>query len=94
MRGGFEMKRIRRIQIFSAGCEICEQTIQLIQDLACQSCEVEILDIHKPEVARQAREFSIQSLPSVVIDGQLAGCCTDRGVSIDALKTAGLGVPL
>lgn len=94
MHGDFEMKRKRRIQIFSAGCEICDQTIQIIQDLACQSCEVEVLDIHEPEVALRAREYSIQSLPAVVIDGRLASCCTDRGVSIDVLKTAGLGVPL
>jgi hypothetical protein len=38
----------RHIEIFSAGCSACEETITLIKRLACSSCEVTILDMQDP----------------------------------------------
>ncbi len=30
----------RRIELFTAGCFLCEETIKLVRDLACPSCEI------------------------------------------------------
>lgn len=84
----------RRIEIYSAGCSICRDTIDKVRAAACSSCEIEIRDMMLPEVQRSAAELGIRSLPAVVIDGALAGCCSGRGVDMDVLKSAGLGVPL
>lgn len=84
----------RRIEIFSAGCAVCESTISRIRDLACPSCEIQVLDMHRPDVADRARMLGIQSVPAVVIDGQLADCCAGRGPDEAVLKAAGLGTPL
>ncbi len=35
----------RRIEIFSAGCPACEETIQMVNALACPSCDVQVLDM-------------------------------------------------
>lgn len=84
----------RRIEIFSAGCPICEDTIQYVNENVCPSCEVDVFDLHDPDVAARAASRSIRSIPAVLIDGKLADCCAERGVSIEALRAAGVGTPL
>lgn len=84
----------RAIEVFSAGCSVCEETIAMVKRVACQSCEVTVLDMQDPEVARRARSLGIRSVPAVVIDGRLAECCTGRGVDEATLRAAGLGQPL
>jgi len=84
----------RQIEIFSAGCPACEETIKLVNDVACPSCEITVLDMRQPDVAAKAKSYGIRSVPAVVIDGQLASCCAGRGVDEAALRAGGLGVPL
>lgn len=81
----------RIIEVFSAGCAACSDTIELVNSLACPSCEVAVLDMKDPDVAARAKELGVRSVPAVVIDGKLADCCAGRGVSGDALRAAGLG---
>ncbi len=88
------MQRKRQIEIFSAGCPACEETIKLVNDVACPSCEITVLDMRQPEVAAKAKRYGIRSVPAVVINGQLASCCAGRGVDESALRAGGLGVPL
>jgi hypothetical protein len=42
-------------------------------------------------VARRAKSLGIRSVPSVVINGKLADCCSSRGVDEQVLRAAGLG---
>lgn len=84
----------RKIEIFTAGCPACEETIATIKAIACQSCEVVTLDTHEPSIAQRAKALGVQSVPAVVVDGQLASCCVGRGVDEAALRAAGLGQPL
>ena len=88
------MAATRKIEGFRAGCAVCEDTITLINKIACPSCEVEILDMHKADVARRAKQYGIRSVPAVVIDGKLADCCAGRGPDEATLRAAGLGAPL
>lgn len=81
----------RKIEIFSAGCPTCKDTINLVHKIACPSCEVNVLDMHDQSVALRAKELGIRSVPAVVIDGTLAGCCADRGPDEAALRAAGIG---
>jgi glutaredoxin len=84
----------RKIEVFSAGCPICEGTIEEIKKVSCPSCEVTILDMKDPIVAERAKNMGIRSVPAVVVDGELAGCCSGGGVDIETLRAAGLGKPL
>ncbi|MBN4050159.1 thioredoxin family protein [Desulfobulbus sp. AH-315-M07] len=69
----------KTIEIFTAGCPLCEQTEALVAQATCPSCTVIVYDLAKGcETGRchdKAREYGVQALPAVVIDGQLAGCC-------------------
>jgi hypothetical protein len=85
------MTRKRKIEIFSAGCPVCQETIARVRDAACPSCEVSVLDMKTLAVAKRARDLGVMSLPAVVIDGTLADCCAGRGPDLSVLKAAGLG---
>jgi hypothetical protein len=53
---------------------------------------VRVHDLRNDPVAVRAAEgYGIRRVPSVVIDGQLAACCTAGAVDESVLKAAGLG---
>lgn len=84
----------RKIEVFSAGCHVCEQTVELVKRIACDSCDVTVLDLHNAEVASRAEKLGIKSVPAVAIDGKLAQCCQGRGPDEEILRVAGLGQPI
>ncbi len=84
----------RKIEVFSAGCPVCDETVNLVNNLACPSCEVNVLDMKNPEVAEKAKSLGIRSVPAVVVNGKLADCCAGRGPDEATLKAAGIGKPL
>ena len=88
------MSTKRSIEVFSAGCPACQETIDLVNRMACPSCEVSVLDMNDREVAKRAAQIGIRSVPAVVIDGRLADCCADRDPTEAALREAGVGQPL
>jgi len=55
---------------------------------------VTVLDLHDATVSQRAKSLGISSVPAVVIDGKLAGCCTGRGPDESTLRAAGLGQPI
>jgi glutaredoxin 3 len=75
-----------KIEIFSAGCATCKETIDVVKKLAGSQHEVYVHDMHQHETARRAKHHGIRSLPAVVIDGKLAGCCAGRGVDEHLLR--------
>ena len=88
------MSAKRKIEVFSAGCLACEETMALLNRVACPSCEVSVLAMKDPSVASRAKRLGIRSVPAVVIDGKLADCCAGRGPEESALRAAGLGQPI
>jgi len=88
------MSSQRKIEIFSAGCPTCKETIELVNQVACPSCEVSVLDMKDPNVASRAKSLGIRSVPAVVVNGKLADCCAGRGPDEATLKASGLGQPV
>ena len=89
--GGWNMAAKRKVEIFSAGCSVCTDVVALVQRVACHSCDVRVLDMNDANVASRAKSLGVRSVPSVVIDGKLADCCTGRGPDESTLQAAGLG---
>jgi MerR family transcriptional regulator, copper efflux regulator len=81
----------RKVEIFTAGCACCDDAVQMVQSIACPSCDVKVLDMMDTDVATRAKELGVRSVPAVAVDGRLAGCCSGRGPTEDALRVAGLG---
>ncbi len=86
------MTNKRSVEVFSAGCPACEDAIQLVERIACPACEVSIRDMNDAAVAERAKTLGVKRVPAIVIDGQLAECCTGGGPDETTLRTAGLGV--
>lgn len=82
----------RKIEIFSAGCQACEDTLTLVNEIAYESCEIIVLDMHDPKVAARAKSLGVKSVPAVVVNGKLAGCCAGRGPNAKDLRASGVGV--
>lgn len=85
----------RKIEIFTAGCQVCEPTVKLVKSLACSSCEVIVYDLNKGcdtnECRKKAENYGITRIPAVAIDGKVLDCCGGGEISGDALKAAGVG---
>lgn len=88
------MSEKRKVEIFSAGCPVCQETVEMVKRISCESCDVTILDMKNSTVAERAKNLGIKSVPAVVVDGNLAGCCAGRGPDETILKSAGIGTPL
>jgi hypothetical protein len=81
----------RQIEVYSAGCSVCTEVIEMVRRASGPSDEVTVHDMKEVNVAQRAKSLGIRSLPSVVIDGKLADCCSGRGVDEQVLRAAGLG---
>jgi hypothetical protein len=88
------MSAKRKIEIFSAGCAACDETVAMVKRTTCSSCDVGVLDMHDPAVAAKAKSYSVHTVPAIAVDGRLAACCADRGPEEATLRAAGVGVPL
>jgi len=81
----------RQVEVFSAGCAACQETIALINQITCPSCSVTVHDMRDAQVAARAKTLGIRSVPAVVVDGKLADCCAGRGADEAKLRAAGVG---
>jgi glutaredoxin len=83
----------RQVEVFSAGCPVCDSVIDLVRRLACDSCDVTVVDIRDATVAQRAETLGVRSVPAVVINGRLADCCAGRGPTEADLRREGIGQP-
>lgn len=81
---------MRNVEIFVAGCTLCEQTVKVVQRIACPSCNVTVQDMHDAETAKRAQQLGIRQVPAVVVDEQLVACCAG-GPDEAPLRAAGIG---
>ena len=81
----------KKVEIFSAGCPACESTIELVNEVACDNCEINILDMNDSSVSNRAKELGIARVPAVVVNGKLADCCQVKGPTKEGLKAAVIG---
>jgi glutaredoxin len=82
------MNTKKKIEVFSAGCSTCKETIELVNRIAGASHEVVVHDMQKSDVASKAKNYGVRSVPAVVIDGKLASCCAGRGPEERVLREA------
>lgn len=85
----------RKIEVFVAGCSLCDNALEKIKKEVCPNCEVIVYDLNKGcatnECKDKAKQYGIKRVPAVVIDGKLADCCNTEGIDIKKLKSLGLG---
>lgn len=84
----------RTIEIFTAGCPVCNPVVQMVKETACDNCEITIYDLVKQceekTCTDKMRAYGINRVPSIVVNGKLLDCC-DRSITKQDLKNAGIG---
>ena len=78
----------KKIEIFSAGCSACNEAVEMVKRSAGSAHDIEIHDMHQGHVAARAKQHGVKSVPSVIVDGKLADCCSGRGPDEEILKQA------
>lgn len=58
----------RQVEVFTAGCPLCDPVVQMVQDLACPDCEVMVHDLRQAGVEK-AQVYGVKRVPAVVVDG-------------------------
>ncbi len=85
----------RKIELFTAGCSVCEPVVEMVKAMACPSCEVVIYNLSQPcdtkECLEKVKSYGIKALPAIAVDGKLLSCCQNKGISADELVNAGIG---
>lgn len=88
----------RTVEVFTAGCFLCDETVKLVNELACPSCKVKVYNLAEPcdskECIEKAKEYGINSVPTVVVDGDIVACCQREKPDREALMAAGIGKSL
>jgi hypothetical protein len=86
----------RRIEVFTAQCPVCDPTVELVKEVACDdSCEVTVYDMVKQcddkACVNKAKEYGVQRIPAVAVDGKLLSCCQGGAITRESLINAGVG---
>ena len=86
---------MKHIEIFTAGCPVCEPAVKLVKETAGNKNSITIYDMIKQcndkVCLDKLNEYEIKQLPAVAIDGQLLDCCRGNVISKEALLAAGIG---
>ena len=61
------MSSNRKIEIFSAACSACDETVAMVRRIGCSSCQIEVLDMHDSGVAAKARAYGVRAVPAVAV---------------------------
>lgn len=85
----------RSVEVFTAGCPVCEDVVNLVNAMACPSCDVRIYDLRQGcatnECSDKARQYGIAAVPAVAVNGILLDCCRRGPIDAASLRAAGIG---
>ncbi len=65
------MKGKRIIEVFTAGCPLCDETLDLVRK-SVSSCGCEVVErrCEGTEYCDEAKRYGVRALPTVVVDGK------------------------
>jgi len=81
----------RTVEVFTAGCEVCDDALQLLRTIICESCDLHVHEMRTDTGMAKARQYGVTRVPSVVVDGRLADCCKQGGFNESILRGLGVG---
>ncbi|MCJ8163274.1 glutaredoxin [Pontibacter sp. E15-1] len=85
----------RKVEIFTAGCPVCEPVVQMVKDLTCDSCDVTVYNMAEmcddKSCLAKAKAYGVVRMPAVAVDGKLLNCCQNNAITKEELISAGIG---
>ena len=66
------MAERRKNEVFTAGCSLCEDTLQLVRD-AVSSCDCEVTERRCPpqQMCEEGKAYGVRAMPTVVLNGAI-----------------------
>ncbi|CAN5525147.1 hypothetical protein BH18VER2_BH18VER2_10930 [soil metagenome] len=60
----------RKIEVFCAGCPLCNETLELVRN-AVSDCACEVIERRctGSELCDEAKQYGVKAMPTVVVDG-------------------------
>ena len=78
------------IEIFTAGCPVCNPVVKLVKETAKDNWELIVYDLAKQHneksLTDKIRKYGINRIPSIVMDGKLLACCNNEITRQDLIK--------
>lgn len=85
----------RQIEIFTAGCLVCEPVVTLVKETACENCEITIYNLSEQCESKicvsKMKEYGVERLPAIAVNEKLIGCCKNVSITKNDLLNAGIG---
>jgi glutaredoxin 3 len=83
----------RTVEIFSAGCGMCESIIHMANRFACHDCVVTVHDTHDSSLLDRVKHLGARSLPALVVDGVYIPPDPQEGYTEAIFESAGMALP-
>jgi MerR family copper efflux transcriptional regulator len=83
----------RKVEVFTAGCPVCSDLVELVKSTACPDCQVTIYNLNQGQGVEEAKRYGITAVPSVVVECKLLDCCQRAHPTVHDLRAAGIGQP-
>jgi hypothetical protein len=62
----------QRIEVFTAGCPLCVETLSAVKKAVAKcGCEVIERRCEGPKLCAESKQYGITKMPTVVVDGQI-----------------------
>ncbi len=60
-----------KFEIFSAGCNLCKNAIEILRNNICEKCEIieyNLQDLIQEEIREKIEKYDIKAVPSIIVD--------------------------
>lgn len=62
----------KKIEVFTADCPLCKDTLAMIKKEACSECEIIERRCSGNECCDPAKDYGVKAVPTIVVDGKIA----------------------
>lgn len=81
-----------KVEVFTAGCKFCSGVETQVREVVTDQHEVVVYNLndesHSSEYYELAKNYGINSVPSVVVHEELLNCCSRKGFDPRILSQA------
>ncbi|MEP6601957.1 MAG: glutaredoxin [Nitrospirota bacterium] len=85
----------RYVDVFTGGCPICDEAVNVVKSVACPNCDVQMYDSREGsstnEGREKARQYGITAVPAAAVNGVLLDSCRRGTITASSLREAGIG---
>ncbi|MCI2424613.1 thioredoxin family protein [Candidatus Acetothermia bacterium] len=60
----------KKIEVFTADCPLCKETLNLVRQKACPECEILEQRCSGDECCEPAKGYGIKAVPTIVVNGK------------------------